>query len=302
MAEMAAPELGSQAELPGAFQQHRLQGSIPEGVSALGTLVGQRVQILGRCQLHGFQVEFGGSPAHHHGQVIRRAGRGAQAFHLGDQEIHQGSGVEHGLGLLVQIGLVGRAAPLGQHQEAVDIAPGGVDLDLGRQVAAGILLRVHGQRCILGVAQIILGIGIIDAPGQGSLIIGTGPNLLALFAHDDGRARILAHGELEIGGDHRVFQHFQGDEAVIGRTLGILEDGGQLFQMGGSVEVGHLFEGGPGQQGQALGIDLEHAAAFKIRAAHVLIGQLAVWGVVRAQGKHGLVFMVGHCYGSLEMG
>ena len=104
---------------------------------------------MGGGELHGEQVLLGGGSAYHEGNVVGRAGRRAESLHLGHEEGHEGAGIEYGLGLLVEVGLVGGAAALGHAEEAVFVALAGFDVDLGGQVALGVDLVVHVQRGVL---------------------------------------------------------------------------------------------------------------------------------------------------------
>ena len=72
-------------------------------------------------------------------------------------------GFSTALRLLVEKALVGRAAALGDEEEFVFVARLGIEVDLRRQIVAGVDLLVHRQRRDLAVAQIGLGIGAADA-------------------------------------------------------------------------------------------------------------------------------------------
>ena len=90
-------------------------------------------------------------------EVVRRAGRGAERAQLLVEEAQQARRVEQRLRLLEQEALVGRAAALGHEQELVRVAVDRVDLDLGRQVGAGVHLLAHVERRHLRVAQVVVG-------------------------------------------------------------------------------------------------------------------------------------------------
>ena len=112
-----------------------------------------------------------------------------------------GGGIQERLGLLEEIALVGGAAALGDEEELVLGAGGGVEVDLGREVGAGVDLLVHVEGHGLGVAEVLLGVGLVDPSGEVLLVLHAGPDLLALLADDGGGAGVLAEGELELGGD-----------------------------------------------------------------------------------------------------
>ncbi len=156
---------------------------------------------------------------------------------------HQPGGVQDGLGLLVQVALVGRAAALGHEQELVGVAVDRRQLDLGGEVGPGVDLLPHGERGHLGVAQVERGVGVVDAPGDGGLVAATGEHVLALLALDDGGAGVLAHREDAAGRDVGVLQQVEGHEAVVGRGLGVVEDVGELRQVAGAEQVRDVVHG-----------------------------------------------------------
>ena len=94
--------------------------------------------------------------------MVGRTGSGTQTLHFLHQERDKRVGVLNArLGLLIEIGLVGRAAPFGHHEEAVLHTFGSLNIYLGRQIALGIHLVVHIERSILAVAQVLLGVSLI---------------------------------------------------------------------------------------------------------------------------------------------
>ena len=117
---------------------------------------------------------------------------------------------------------------------------GGVDLDLGGQVGAGVPLLPHGQRRQLRVAQVQLGVGVVDAAAEMLLILPVGEDLLAALAHHDGGPGVLAHGQHPAGRDARVLQQVRGHETVVAAGLRIIQDGPQLAQVRGPQQVGDV--------------------------------------------------------------
>ena len=144
MGQVFAAELGAQANLLGFLQEFLFQVYVAEGAAGLVTGGGQVVVELDAGQLHGEEVLFGRCSANHKGDVVRRAGRGAQRAHLLHQEGDEGAFVlDGGLGHGIEIGLVGAAAALGHHDKAVLAALCGLDVNLGGQVALGVYFIVH---------------------------------------------------------------------------------------------------------------------------------------------------------------
>ena len=96
---------------------------------------GQRVEVVGRGQLGGLHGELRRRAADDDGEVVRRAGRGAEGLHLVEQPRQQRGLVEQRLGLLEQVRLVGAAAALGDEQELVGVAvDGAILISAGRLV------------------------------------------------------------------------------------------------------------------------------------------------------------------------
>ena len=141
-----AAELCADAALLGRLEQLGFHLQVAEGLAAFVAFGRQVIQIAGGSEFDGFERALGAGAADDKRQVIGRTGGGAEGFHLGHQEFFQTLRIEQGLGFLEQIGLVGAAAAFGNEQEFVFVAFGGIEIDLGGQIAAGVDLLVHVQR------------------------------------------------------------------------------------------------------------------------------------------------------------
>src|ERR1035441_4872176 len=225
VAEVLAAELRADADPPGQAEHLLLKLAVPEPVPARRAGRRQRVQVFRRRVLGRLQRELEIGPADHDGQVVRRAGGGAQGPDLLLEEGEHPGRVQYRLGLLVQEGLVGRAAALGHEQELVLIPAGGVDLHLPGQVAARVLLGEHGQRRELGVPEVQRGVRVVDAARDVFLVAPVGEHVLAAFAHHDGGAGVLAHGQHPAGRDARVLQQVAGHVPVVGAGFRVVQDG-----------------------------------------------------------------------------
>jgi hypothetical protein len=117
--EVLAAELRADAGLPAELEHLGLQLDVAEGAAVLVAGGGQAVEVAGAGELDRLQGELRRHAAHHQRQVVGRAGRGAQRADLVGHELQQRVGVQEGLGLLVEVRLVGRAAALGQEEELV---------------------------------------------------------------------------------------------------------------------------------------------------------------------------------------
>ena len=230
VAEVLAAELGADAELLGQREDlAALELEVAERRAQLVAAGRQAVEVAGRGQLGRLQGVLGRRAADDDGQVVGRAGRRAERAQLLVEERQQARRVEQRLGLLEQVALVGRAAALGHEQELVLVAVGGVDLDLGRQVGAGVDLLAHVERRHLRVAQVRRR-GTCRrrrgrcAPSSSPPVTTSWPFLPMTIAvpvsWQPGRTPPAAM----LG----VLQQLEGDEAVVGRGLGVVEDAAQL--------------------------------------------------------------------------
>jgi hypothetical protein len=66
----------------------------------------------------------------------------------------------------------------------------------------------------------------------------------------------------------------------------------------GAEQVRHVADRGGGQFAQGLGLDAQDFSAVEFDGGDVLVGELAVGGLVVAHLEHGLVFELGHRWGA----
>ena len=226
--EILAAELRADADIARQLQHLLFHLQVAERVARLAAAGGQRVQPLGGGQLHRLHRGLGRGAADDDRQVVGRAGGGAERLDLGFQEFQQPLGRQDRPRLLEQERLVGAAAALGDEHQGklvgVVLARGGQDVELHRQVVAGVDLLEHRQRRHLRVAQVGLGVGAVDAPGQRLLLVAIDPDALALLAEHDRGAGVLAHRQHAAGGDVGVLQQVQRDEAVVRAGFRIVQD------------------------------------------------------------------------------
>ena len=199
-----------------------------------------------RGELHGEEVLLGRCATDDEGDMVGRTSGGAECLHLLHHEGHQRVGVEQRLGLLVEVGLVGRAATLGHAEEVILHALGSLDVDLCGEVATGVHLVVHVERSVLRVAQVLLGIGLVNAQRESLLIAEASPYLLALLTMDDGRTRVLAQGELALGRHFGIAQEGERYILVVVAGLGVAENLRHLLVVGTAEEERHVAESGVG--------------------------------------------------------
>ncbi len=112
MAEIFTTELRADPHLLGQLVDFSLHRHIAEGMGEFRALLRQSIKITGRGELGRFQGQFRRQTADDDGQVIGRAGRGAEREDLLMQEFHHAVMGEDGGRGLIEEGLVGRAATL----------------------------------------------------------------------------------------------------------------------------------------------------------------------------------------------
>ena len=171
VAEVLAAELRADAVLARDLQHLLLQLQVAERAAARVASRRQRVEVARARELDGLHRELGRHAADDDREVVRRARCGAELARLLVDPLEQRLRVEPRLRLLEQERLVGRPAALRHEQEAVFVARSRIQLDLRRQVVAGVDLLVHVERRHLRVAQVGLGERAVHATAQRNLVV-----------------------------------------------------------------------------------------------------------------------------------
>ena len=228
VAEVLAAKLCPNPDLLTHLEHLGLHGQIAEGLTVLVALGRQAVEIARAGELGQLEGVLGRGAADDEGEVVGRAGGRADHTQFVVDKGAQPLRGQQSTGLLEEKALVGRAAAFGHEHELIGHALFGENLDLGREVGAGVLLLEHAQRGQLAVAEIGLPIGLGNAGRDRGLVVAFGPHLMPLLAHDDGGAGILAHRQDPTRGDVGVFEHVERDEAVVVRGFWVVEDAAQL--------------------------------------------------------------------------
>ena len=179
--------------------------------------------------------------------MVRRASCSPQRTHFLNQEVFQFAGSQQCFRFLIQIGFVGRTAAFCHAQEFIFVAVHAVQVDLRRQVSAGIHFFVHIQRRVLRVAQVIFNIGIKYASGERRFVTAAGPDTLTFFTHDNGRAGILTGWQYAFGGNLGVSQELQRNILIVFAGFRIMEYGGDLLLVFRAKHEGGIVEGLLGQ-------------------------------------------------------
>ena len=202
-----------------------LELDVAEAAAELVAVARQRVEVARRRELRGLQRELGRRAADHEREVVRRARGGAERAQLLVEPAHQAdSGLSSALVSWNSRLLFAEPPPLAMNSSLYVVAVDRLDLDLGGQVRAGVLLVVHVERRELRVAQVVVGVRAEHAARDRFAVAAAREDELALLALHDRGAGVLARRQHAAGGDARVLQQLERDEAVVRRRLGIVED------------------------------------------------------------------------------
>ena len=280
VAEVLPAELRADAERLGQLEDLLLELEVAEAVGTHRAGCRQVVEVVRGGILGGLQRILRARPADDDGKVVGRARGRSERADLLVEVGQQPAGVEDRLRLLEEERLVGRASALGHEEELVFggtvLVRRRVDLDLGREVGAGVLLLEHRQRRELGVAQVERGVGVLDARADRLGVVDAGEHALGLLAHHDRGAGVLAHRQYAAGGDVEVLEQVEGDEAVVARRLGVIDDAAQLGEVGRSQVVADVVNRLGREPPDRFGVDAQEHLAVGLERADALGGHQAV--------------------------
>ncbi len=110
-AKYLPPNWAPMPSLLGGFEQAVFQFDVAEGLAVLVAFGRQAVEVLGGGQLDGLHGGVGRGAADDEGDVVGRAGGGAEGLHLVDQVLEQLLRGEQRLGLLVEHASCWRCRP-----------------------------------------------------------------------------------------------------------------------------------------------------------------------------------------------
>jgi hypothetical protein len=85
----------------------------------------------------------------------------------------------------------------------------------------------------LRIAQVIFGVGVVDAVRQRRFVTASGPDALAFFTDDDRRAGVLTGRQNAFRRDIGVTQELQGNVFIVFAGLRVAQDIGNLLLMRG---------------------------------------------------------------------
>mmetsp|Transcript_8147 Transcript_8147/g.23142 ORF Transcript_8147/g.23142 Transcript_8147/m.23142 type:complete len:376 (-) Transcript_8147:14-1141(-) len=285
VAEVLATELGADAEVLRELENLGLPFEVPKRGARLVSGSGEIVKVLGGGELDGLKGHLSREATDDDAQVVRGARGGAEGLDLLLEELQEGFGVQQGLGLLEEEGLVRRATSLGNEHEVVLVALGCEEVNLRRQIGLRVRLAEHVRRHDLGIPQVGPRVRVVDALREVGLVLTVREDMLPALAHDDGRARVLAHGQ-----DHRrrnvgVLEHLDGHELVVLRGLRVFQNVGQRLEMSWPQEVGDIYKGRRRQEPESLRRHAQELLPIEGHRLHIVPRQLPVLRLVAPRGS-----------------
>ena len=294
MNKVFAPELRPDAALLAYLQYFRLPLQITESTAPLVAACRQRIVITGRSLLDRREVGLGGGAAYHDCQVVRRTGRRTEVLYLLPDELRQRFLVQQRLGLLIEKSLVGRTAAFGDEKELVLVARFGIDVYLGRQVVAAVLLFGHGERHHHRITQITVAVGLIHSLRDGFGIVRPCIDIFALLAYRYRRTGILTGRQLPLSGHDLIEQHRIGYEFVVVGRLRVFQYVGDLLQVRRTQIERHFGESLARKQFEPARIHTQDTPAAALFHMHIIFGKKPVLGFVLSQRERFLILEFRH--------
>ena len=122
------------------------------------------------------------------------------------------------------------------------------------------------------IAQVVFGVGIVNAARQRRFVTAAGPDALAFFTGDNRRAGVLAGRQNAFRRDIRVTQELQGNVLIVLAGFRVAQDISNLLLMPRTEHKGSIMEGLLRQQRQPLRVNFEDLLPFKLRDSNVIAG------------------------------
>lgn len=289
VSEILTAELSAEADIVGSFEELLLEFDIAESMTILIALSWEIVIILDRSLLDSGEVGFSRRTTDDESDMIGRTSGSAESLHLLDKERHESFLIEDSLSLLIEISLICRSTTLSHEEELILIAFGGMDFDLRREVATGINLIIHIEGSILRIAEIILGISLINTLRDHLLIVAACPDLLTLIGGADRSAGILAEREDTLSGDFGITEHGESHILIIFGGFGIVKDLSHHLVMFAAEHKRTIVRGDISQQGESLRVYDEHFMAVPIFDFNEIFGDELILGGIRSEREHFLI-------------
>ena len=181
----------------------------------------------------------------------------------------------------------------------VFVALAGMDVNLRREVAAGVDFVIHVQRSVLRVAEVVGGVGVRHTARNLLGVVASGVDALPLFAVHDGGAGILAEGELALSGDFGVAQHCERHELIVIRCLGVVQNLSNHLVMLAAEHEGIVVRGLAGKHGERLRINNEEFMATPVFHLHIVGSKAVILSGIGAERKHRLIMERFSCHSEI---
>ena len=282
-------ELCAESDTVRFFQDLFFQLDVTECSSEFVSGRGQTIVVVGGCQFHGEQVFLGRSPADDECNVIGRTGCRTQCFHFFHQERNECPGVENGFRFLVEVCLIRRSTAFGDAEEFILHTFGSFQVDLCGKITFGIYFVVHGKGRVLGVAQVFLGIGFVNAEGESFFIAISRPDLLAFLSVNDCRTGVLTERKYSFGGHFGIAEEGERYVFIVFAGFGIAQNLSYLFVVRTAKHKRYIAEGGVRHSGKTFLFDFQDGFPFELAYRYIIFREQIILGRVFAEREHGLI-------------
>lgn len=113
---------------------------------------------------------------------------------------------------------------------------------------------------------------------EGFFFVEITPYVGAFLTGDEGGSGVLTGGEFADGGDDGVFDKGACDEVIVFAGVGIVKNGGYLFEVSGAEIEGDIAEGFVGELFEEFGFENEHLFSVEGFGANSFAGDLSPGG------------------------
>ena len=135
------------------------------------------------------------------------------------------------------------------------------------KITFGIYLVVHGKGCVLGVAQVFLGIGFVNAEGESFFVAISRPAFLSV---NDCRTGILTERKYSFGGHFGIAEEGECYVFIVFAGFGIAQNLSNLFVVRTAKHKRYIAEGGVRHSGKTFLFDFQDGFPFELAYRYII--------------------------------
>ena len=159
-------------------------------------------------------------------------------------------------------------------------------------VAKGVHLIIHVERSVLRIAEVVLGVSVIDTKAQSLFILEVGPYTLTFLTMDDSSTCILAEWENALHGCLCIAEELESHVLVVLRSLWVGQNLSYLSIVLTTEHELYVVETLLRQQSQSFFRNLEDCLTLKLCCAYAFFRDKAVLCLVLSKLKHWSVLKI----------